>query len=527
MAGTALALHLCAPIAAPWHLLLFVALVPWLAALDAAPSRLAALGSALAMSVAFAIAVCAWFAPAMAGYTGSPLAAGWAALLLLAPVLQPQLVVFALVRRAAGPPGARGRAAVRRAWVAACAWVAADWVLPKLFGDSLGHGLHPSPWLRQAADLAGAPGLTLALLLANEAALHALRAALRGPAHFGARLRAAAPAAAAAAGIAAALAGYGAFRLAELARATPPEPLLTAALVQADITGYARLRQQLGTYDAASLILSEHFALSSQALDASSVDLVLWPETVYPTTFGAPKSPDGAAFDREIAGFAAATGVPLVFGAYDTEAGAEYNSAFFLAPDGSFEVYRKTALFPLTERVPAWMDAAWVRGALPWLGTWQPGAGARVVMLPLADGRRIPAVPLICYDAVDARLARAGVRAGGEILVTLSNDSWFALGDGPHQHLVVSAFRSLETRRPQVRVTNTGISAVIDATGELRGTLGVHEAGVLVARVPAGPVGTTLVTRWGDWLPPAALALASVLLAVGALERRAGRARVA
>jgi apolipoprotein N-acyltransferase len=526
VAATALALHACAPIEAPGHLLLFVALVPWLAALDAAPGAAAALGSAVAMSVGFAIAVCAWFAPAMAGYTGSPLWVGWAALLVLAPVLQPQLVVFALARRAAGPSGARGLAAARRAGAAACAWIAADWALPKLFGDTLGHGLHPSPWLRQAADLAGAPVLTLALLLVNEAVLRAVRAALRGPARLGSRLRAALAPAAAAAGIAAALAGYGAFRTSELARRAPPQPLLTAALVQADVSGYARLRQELGTFDAAHFILGEHFALSSQALAKAGVDVVLWPETVYPTTFGAPKSPDGAAFDREIAGFAAATGVPLVFGAYDADTGAEYNSAFFLAPDGGFEVYRKTALFPLTERVPGWMDAAWVRGVLPWLGTWQPGTGARVVALPLADGRRIPAVPLICYDAVDPRLARAGVGAGAELLVTLSNDSWFAWGHGPHQHLVVSAFRSIETRRPQVRVTNTGKSAVIDAAGELRGTLGVHEAGVLVARVPAGPGGTTLAVRFGDWLSPAALGLSAVLLAAPA-ARRAGRPRLA
>ena len=46
--------------------------------------------------------------------------------------------------------------------------------------------------------------------------------------------------------------------------------------------------------------------LSHEALAAAPLDLLLWPETVYPTTFGAPKSPDGAAFDRAIGQFAAA-----------------------------------------------------------------------------------------------------------------------------------------------------------------------------------------------------------------------------
>jgi apolipoprotein N-acyltransferase len=47
----------------------------------------------------------------------------------------------------------------------------------------------------------------------------------------------------------------------------------------------------------------------------------------------------------------------------------------------------------------------------------------------------------------------------------------------------VSAFRSIETRLPQLRVTNTGITAVIDATGEVLGELGVQDRGVLVATV--------------------------------------------
>jgi apolipoprotein N-acyltransferase len=513
VAASALALHLCARIEPPRHLLLFVALVPWLAALDRARSARAALASALAMSVAFALAVFSWFAPAVADYSGAPRAAGAAVLLLLAPLLEPQLFVFALVRRAAGPAGARGLPAARRALAAACAWVGAEWALPKLFGDTLGHGLHASAWLRQAADLAGAPGLTLALLLANEAALSAARAALRGAGSLRARLRAALVPAAGVAAIAAALAGYGAWRLGSLAREGPPPTLLRAALVQANVTGYARLREELGSYEAVRLILDEHFALSAEALAQGGVDLVLWPETVYPTTFGAPKSADGADFDRAIAGFAAASGVPLVFGSYDADGGAEYNSAFFLAADGAFEVYRKAALFPLSERVPGWLESARLRRWLPWLGTWRPGAGPRVRALPLADGRRLLAAPLICYDAVDPRFARAGVRAGAELLVTLSNDAWFASGEGPRLHLVVSAFRSIETRRPQLRVTNSGISAVIDAAGELRGELGVGERGVLLARLPAGPGGETLALRWGDWLGPAALPLAAALLA--------------
>jgi apolipoprotein N-acyltransferase len=122
---------------------------------------------------------------------------------------------------------------------------------------------------------------------------------------------------------------------------------------------------------------------------------------------------------------------------------------------------------------------------------------------------------LICYDAVSPRLARDAVRGGAELLVTLSNDSWFAAGGGPRLHLAVAAFRSIETRRPQLRATNTGISAAIDASGERIAVAGVHERAALVASVVPERAARTLVLAWGDWLGPAALAavIGVVLLA--------------
>ena len=150
-----------------------------------------------------------------------------------------------------------------------------------------------------------------------------------------------------------------------------------------------------------------------------------------------------------------------------------------MPPLGS--LYRKASLFPLTERVPALVESPAVRDVLPWLGAWKPGPGPTVIPMTLRDGRRLRVGPLICYDAVSPWLARESVRQGAEVLVTLSNDSWFAAGGGPLLHLAVAAFRSIETRRPQLRATNTGITAAIDATGEV-----VATAGALLAAAVGG-----------------------------------------
>ncbi len=129
-----------------------------------------------------------------------------------------------------------------------------------------------------------------------------------------------------------------------------------------------------------------------------------------------------------------------------------------------------------------------------------------------AGGRRITIAPLVCYDAVDPALGIAAARAGAELFVTLSNDSWLDAGDGPRLHLVIAAFRSLETRRPQIRATNTGVSAAIDATGEIVARAGVHERTALVARITRSRAPATLAVAWGDWLGPSALLGSALLL---------------
>jgi apolipoprotein N-acyltransferase len=180
------------------------------------------------------------------------------------------------------------------------------------------------------------------------------------------------------------------------------------------ISRYDRLEVELGTFEAVRHILETHFSLSAEALHSSRVDLLVWPETIYPTTFGTPKSADGAAFDRAIGAFVRDTGVPLVFGAYDADGTDEFNAAILLEPtaDGSvgFDAYRKTRLFPFTEYLPRLLEREAVRRWLPWAGTWKPGSGPRVLGVTLPDGRTLRVAPLICYDALDSGFVAAVVR---------------------------------------------------------------------------------------------------------------------
>lgn len=479
-----------------WWALGAVMLLPWLLVLHEAGSWRSALLRGWAMSIALTLAVFSWFAQAVAAYTDWPIWQCLILLALLAPTLQPQVWVHALLRWRLQAWYGTSIAALG----ASAAWVGSEWLLPKLLGDTLGHGLAPALWLRQAADLGGAAGLSLILLLTHEALLRALLLRAQGWRRW---IRPALLAIA----LPAALALYGVWRLDSLrAEFDSPVPALRVAMIQANQTDYEARRAAVGSYAVVREVLDAHFELSQAAIVEHGAEALLWSETVYPTPYGHPRSADGAALDREIAEFVEAAGVSLVFGSYDVDAAGEYNAAVFLDGErGLLGYYRKTHPFPLTEYVPAWLDGPLLRRWLPWAGSWRPGEGARVMPLRAADGRNLEVTPLICLDDVHPELAIQAARAGAQAIVGLSNDAWFSAAPiGAELHLAVASFRSIETRMPQLRVTSNGLSAFIDPSGEVLARTGMGDRAVLAGAVPIRNPPPTLMVRWGDWVGPSA-----------------------
>ena len=515
VAGSAMFIWLFGKLEARWVAVGWVSLVPWLLVLDRAGSWREAVLSGAALGMMFTGSVFGWFAGALHSYSGAPLAVCWLALLLVAPFMEAQFITFALarywLRRAPPGPWTFWRITITGALV----YVGTEWVSPKLFAVTLGQGLYGSEFLRQGADIAGTHGLTFVLIIGNECVLAMGRAlaahGLTGP---GFR-RALAPATVLAALVLGGL-GYGQLRTRQVAEHQAREPDLVVGIVQANITSYEKLAAELGTYDVVRMILDTHYQLSDELLQNRKVDLLVWPETVYPTTFGSPKSEAGAEFDAEISAFVTRSQVPLLFGTYDLEQEHEYNAAMVLSPgrDGALtrSAYRKTMLFPLTEWVPETLDTPWLRERMPWTGHWKRGPGPRTLALQLREGRALTLAPLICYESIFPGYVAEEARQGAELIMTLSNDSWFAGTPGPKQHLMHAVFRSIETRLPQVRVTTSGISALISPTGEVLSAVPDNRRASMAVTIPPNPRLSTLMVVWGDWLRPTALVLSAVLL---------------
>lgn len=217
-------------------------------------------------------------------------------------------------------------------------------------------------------------------------------------------------------------------------------------------------------------------------------DLVIWPETALPYLLN-----DAGAVLREIA---ASTEAQVVLGVQRAEEGPRYfNSMAVLARDGSVAaIYDKAHLVPFGEYTPFGnlLYRFGIRGFAAQYGAgYSAGAGGELLDL----GQAGKALPLICYEAIfPGDLRRAG-RA--DWILQITNDAWFGTFSGPQQHLAIARLRAAEFGLPFVRAANTGISAVIDARGQIVASLALGEAGFLDVVLP-GALGETFYARRGD-----------------------------
>ena len=102
------------------------------------------------------------------------------------------------------------------------------------------------------------------------------------------------------------------------------------------------------------------------------------------------------------------------------------------------------------------------------------------------------------------------------LLVNVTNDAWYGRSVAAQQHNQIAAMRALETGRPLLRATNTGITSAIDHRGREVARLPWFTRGILETTVQ-GRAGETPYVRFGDGV---AAWLAALVVAVAAIGDR-------
>jgi apolipoprotein N-acyltransferase len=172
-----------------------------------------------------------------------------------------------------------------------------------------------------------------------------------------------------------------------------------------------------------------------------------------------------------------------------------FNTAFL--SDGRGRIlshYHKQVLLAFGEYLP-FSGILSKLPAMPFADGFTPGDGPHTLDLP----GPIHVAPLVCYEDLMPELSRAFVKTGNaNFLVNITNDAWYGRTVAPWQHARLAQWRAIETRRNLVRVTNTGVTSVIDAKGEMIQSVPLFTSAVLKTEV-ALLDGETLYVRFGDW----------------------------
>jgi apolipoprotein N-acyltransferase len=129
-----------------------------------------------------------------------------------------------------------------------------------------------------------------------------------------------------------------------------------------------------------------------------------------------------------------------------------------------------------------------------------------------------PAAPLICYEVIFPH-AVADEKDRPEWLLDVTNDGWFGLTAGPHQHFSMMRVRAIEEGLPLVNAANDGVSGVIDPYGRITAQLGLGKSGIVDADLPKA-ISQTLYARFGD---TAFFLIVAVLTAFGFFGTRPRR----
>jgi len=185
-----------------------------------------------------------------------------------------------------------------------------------------------------------------------------------------------------------------------------------------------------------------------------------------------------------------------------------YNAAMEIDGKAPLRWYQKEHLVPFGEYIPMpSLLAPLVHHFLPGLGSFSPGHGPYV--LPV-DGQK--AGITICYEESFSRDVRKGVREGATFLLNISDYAWYGHSIAAAQSLQMAAMQSLQEQKPDVRATNTGITALISPHGRVLSQLPQFVVGTLNGAIQP-MAGETPYGRWGSF-PYLLFSLILLLVAV-------------
>ncbi len=462
----------------------WIALVPLLVILSELRVR-EAFRAGFLTGFLYNLGVLYWISFVVATYGNGPVYFGVAAMLLLSAFLGLFIALFAgavVYFRERGIPAM---------WTAPLLWTSLEFGKSNLFTgfpwENLAYSQHSFLPIIQIGDITGFYGITFLIVLINaiianlvlqKGSRPALIQAVSGLVLVGL------------------VTGYGLYRMADIRKITRSSESQQVSLIQGNIDQSIKWKPEF--QDETLRIYKDE---TLKETNGKSPALIVWPETATPFYFQ-----DIDDRQREVLSLAKSVGSHILLGSPSYKPGrgpeASLNSAFLVSPEGKIVgQYDKVHLVPFGEYVPLRRVLPFMSKLVAGIGDFHTGEGFRPLQ---AAGKNFGV--LICYEAIFPEISRAYARAGIDFFVNITNDAWFGRTSAPYQHLSMTAFRAVETRRYIIRAANTGISALIRPTGEVESATGLFQRGGLSGQIRLLSL-QTIYTRIGDVFAYGCLAL--------------------
>lgn len=258
----------------------------------------------------------------------------------------------------------------------------------------------------------------------------------------------------------------------------PVDKPVTVSLVQGNVTQDLKFQaRQVET------ILLDYLRL----VRSSQGRLTILPETALPLMWD--QVPP--AYKNALAEAARQRGGDLLVGVPTQRADGRYFNSVVSLGHAPEQAFHKAHLVPFGEFIPPGLRWIVAQMQIP-LGEFSRGTPDQP---PLAVARQRVAMNICYEDVFGEELIHALPQA--TLMANISNDAWFGASAAPWQHLQIAQMRALETGRVWLRANNTGITAVINAAGQVTAQLPPFTQGVLETTVQ-GRSGLTPFARWGN-----------------------------
>lgn len=393
-----------------------------------------------------------WLVYTISHFGGFPLIAGVFIFALFCAASSLQFILFPLFYRSL--PKVFDRLALR----AAIAWATCEFLSIKIFPWHLGHTQLAATPLIQIADIAGSISISFAMLWITDLLCQYKRIKL-APLAAGALLGG--------------ILTYGYYRLSVQEQVLRNARSINIAMVQGNVSlsdkhNPERSRKNVKRY----IELSRPYAKKDT--------LIIWPETaimdwVYTGVGMIENSRKLPFFNR---------GEQWLIGALTFKDRAHlYNSTVAIMSDGTVpEPYHKKILMPFGEYTPFGEALPWLKALNATAADFTPGTRSTPFRYTVNNTPSYVS-SLICYEDIVSSIGREVSKNGAQLIVNQTNDAWFGQTIAPIQHHVLAAFRAVENRKFLARVTNTGLTALVDPVGRTTHKIPTFSKGVIETEV--------------------------------------------